>query len=64
MAHKTNNRKQTIKKLRRYLNLDSPSWTQKKKSIFYLINKEEDEDNEQTLWPFSGRSLFRQLSFR
>ncbi len=63
MTQKTTNRSQAIKKLRRYLSFTSPTGAQKKKNIFHLINKEEDEDNEQTLWPFN-KTLLSRLGFR
>jgi len=65
MAHKTvNNIRQPIKKIRQYLNLAHASKILKRKNFFLLINKEEDEDNEQTLWPFTGRSIASRLGFR
>ena len=63
MTQKTTAR-QTIKKIRNYFRFSTPSKGQKKKNLFNLINKEEDEDNEQTLWPFSGKSLVGRLGFR
>ncbi|MBC7948059.1 MAG: hypothetical protein H7Y42_09295 [Chitinophagaceae bacterium] len=64
MANKTTKRSQAIKKLRGYLNFDSTTKSTKKRSIFHLINKEEDEDNEQTLWPFNSKAVLSKLGFR
>jgi hypothetical protein len=63
MTQKSTNRSEAIKKLRRYINFAKPSLSRKSKSIFHLINKEEDEDNEQTLWFFSGRQALSKLKF-
>jgi hypothetical protein len=54
MAQKTTNRSEAVKKLRRYLSFSNPSKSRKGRSFFHLLNKEEDEDNEQTLWPFKA----------
>jgi len=64
MAHKTTNSGRAIKKLRQFLNLAHISKILQKKNFFNLVNKEEDEDNEQTGWPFTGRPVFSRLSLR
>jgi hypothetical protein len=64
MAHKTTNSSRAIKKLRQFLNLAHISKILQKKNFFNLVNKEEDEDNEQTGWPFTGRPVFSRLSLR
>jgi hypothetical protein len=65
MAQKTANRsRQAIKNIRQYLNLAHPSKILQRKIFVKLVNKEEDEDNEQTLWPFTGRSIISRLGFR
>lgn len=49
MVRKTTSRNKGIKKLSRYLNFGKGPKIRKPGNIFRLLNKEEDEDNEQTL---------------
>lgn len=61
MAKKPTTRSEAVKKLRRYINFAKPSIGVRGKGFLNLINKEEDEDNEQTLWLFSGRRSWSKL---
>ena len=57
MAHKTNRRSLLkTKSASNYIVTHALKAYKKIKrnTIFHLINKEEDEDNDQTFWPFSS----------
>jgi hypothetical protein len=68
MANRTDNRKSTGKRIsasyytRTYISKISKKI--KDNPIFRFLNKEEDEDNDQTFWPFTsnGRLSLSRLS--
>jgi hypothetical protein len=67
MAHKTANRRSLLKTILTSHYIVHPSKAGKKlkrNTIFRFLNKEEDEDNDQTFWPFTskGRLSFSRLS--
>jgi hypothetical protein len=66
MAHKTANRRSLVKKISTsdYSYFSKISRKIKDNPIFRFLNKEEDEDNDQTFWPFTstGRLSLARLS--
>jgi hypothetical protein len=66
MANKTANRRSLVKKISTsdYSYFSRISKKIKDNPIFRFLNKEEDEDNDQTFWPFTskGRLSLSRLS--
>jgi hypothetical protein len=66
MAHKIANHRSLVKKISTsdYSYFSKISRKIKDNPIFRFLNKEEDEDNDQTFWPFTstGRLSLSRLS--